>query len=312
MPLGRRDLKDRSALPWLHMRYEGIIYRPPSEAGSLIIQATVGCPHNRCRFCIMYRAKRFRIRKIADIREDIDMAAQVYGARAVRSVFLADGNSVIMRTAQLLDILEYLSGTFPDLQRVTVYGASQYLVKKTPQDLERLRRTGLTRIHCGMESGDDAVLARIEKGTDAATQIRAGMLVKEAGMELSMYVMPGLGGVESSVRHALGSAAVLSRVKPDFIRLRTFVPQIGTPLAEACLRGEYTLADPHQTLRELRLMLEHLDADGSRVLSDHWTNFAPVNGRLPEDKPAMLATVDQALAAPLTCFREVGLYDGTL
>ena len=294
------------------MRYEGIVYRPPSEADSLIIQTTIGCPHNKCQFCIMYREKRFRIRKVDDIIEDINMAAEAYGPFGVRSVFLADGNSVIMRPSQLLDILAHLYKTFPNLKRVTSYGATQYLAEKSLDDLKALRAAGLTRIHCGMESGDDELLAYVQKGSTADIQIKGGRNVKAAGMELSFYVMPGLGGVERSEAHALGSARVLSAVKPDFIRLRTFVPQVGTPMAEACMRGEYTVLSPHQTLREIRLMLENLDADGSQVVSDHWTNFAAVRGVLPHDKPLMLSTIDQALSVPESHFREVGIYNGTL
>ncbi len=295
------------------MRYEGIVYRPPSEAKSLILQATIGCPHNKCRFCRMYRDRRFRIRKVSDILEDIDMAvARLHEPRRIRSVFLADGNTVIMRTSQLIEVLEYLRKCFPGLERVTSYGATQYLAKKSPEDMKALAAAGLTRIHCGMESGDDEVLAYIRKGADADTQIRGGLNVKNAGMEVSFYVMPGLGGVEKSEQHALGSARVLSAVKPDFIRLRTFVPQLGTELAEACMRGEYTLQSPHQTLAEIRLMIENLDADGSTVTSDHFINFAPVEGLLPHDKPKMLATIDAALKIPEDRFREVGIYDGTL
>ena len=295
------------------MRYEGIVYRPPSEAKSLILQATIGCPHNKCRFCRMYRDRRFRIRKPGDIIDDIDMAAErLHEPRRIRSVFLADGNSVVMRTNQLIQVLEHLRKRFPNLERVTSYGATQYLAKKGPEDMKALAAAGLTRIHCGMESGDDEVLTRIRKGANADIQIRGGLNVKEAGMEVSFYVMPGLGGTERSERHALGSARVLSAVKPDFIRLRTFVPQLGTELADDCLRGEHSLQTPHQTLAEIRLMLENLDADGSTVTSDHFVNFAPVEGVLPHDKPRMLAVIDTALALPEDHFREVGIYDGML
>ena len=294
------------------MRYEGMVYRPPSEANSYILQTTVGCPHNRCQFCIMYRDKQFKVRKLADILEDIDMAVQHYGPYGVRSVFLADGNSVIMRPAQLMEILQHLYKSFPQMERVTSYGATQYLAKKSVEDLKALKEAGLTRIHCGMETGDDALLKYVCKGATADIQIAGGQNIKAAGIEVSFYVMPGLGGLERSEAHALGSARVLSAVKPGFIRLRTFVPQIGTPMADACLRGEYTLLSPHQTLREIRLMIENIDADGSQVLSDHWTNFAPVRGTLPQDKPAMLAILDDALTVPEAYFREVGVYEGTL
>ena len=294
------------------MRYEGIVYRPPSEADSLIIQTTIGCPHNKCRFCVMYRHKRFRIRKVDDIIDDISMAAQDCGTLGVRSVFLADGNSVIMRQSQLLDILAHLYKTFPNLKRVTSYGATQYLAEKNPNDLKALCAAGLTRIHCGMESGDDELLAYVRKGATAETHIRGGQNVKAAGMEVSFYIMPGLGGVERSEAHALNSARVLSAVKPDFIRLRTFVPQADSRMAGACMRGEYTLLCPHGVLREIRLMIENLDADGSRIMSDHWINFVDVRGLLPHDRSSMLAMIDQALAMPKSHFRETGVYGGTL
>ena len=289
------------------MRYEGTVYRPPSEADSLILQTTIGCPHNRCGFCALYQNKRFRIRKVREIIGDIAMAADYYGTGNVHSIFLADGNSIIMRPSQLIEILEYAYKTFPNLQRVTSYGATQYLAGKNPDDMKSLAAAGLTRIHCGMETGDDELLAYINKGATAEAHIRGGLNVKAAGMELSFYVMPGLGGVERSVQHALGSARVLSAVKPDFIRLRTFSPKSGTPMAQACLRHEYTLQTPHQTLREIKLMLEHTDAEGSRVLSDHMLNFAPVHGLLPHDKPKMLTQLDVALLLPETEYRKVGV-----
>lgn len=289
------------------MRYEGTVYRPPSESDSLILQTTIGCPHNKCEFCLMYRSKRFRIRKVHEIIEDIRQAAADYGTNQVRSVFLADGNSVIMRPSQLIEILECLYKTFPNLQRVTSYGATQYLAIKPIADMKALAAAGLSRIHCGMESGDDGLLAYINKGATADVHIRGGLNVKAAGMELSFYVMPGLGGVERSEAHALGSARVLSAVKPDFIRLRTFVPQAGTRMAEACLQQEYTLQNPHQTLREIKLMLENIDADGSYLLSDHKMNFVPLNGALPQDKPEMLAQLDEALAVPEEFYRKVGV-----
>ena len=260
----------------------------------------------------MYRDKRFRIRKVADILEDIAVARDTMNTRLVRSVFLADGNSVIMRPSQLIEILRCLYDSFPELTRVTSYGATQYLAAKSADDMAALRQAGLTRIHCGMESGDDEVLGLVCKGANAEVQICGGRNVKNAGMEVSFYVMPGLGGVERSEQHAVGSAAVLSAVKPDFIRLRTFLPQAGTEIAQDCLQGRLTLQTPHQTLREIRRMLELLDADGSMVVSDHWLNFAPVEGRLPEDKPLMLEVIDRALQLPESAFREVGIYDGML
>ena len=291
------------------MHYEGIIYRPPSESESLIIQATVGCPHNRCAFCNMYREKRFRIRKVEDILADIDEAADIYPPQAVRTMFLADGNTILMRTEQLVRILSHARERFPYLERITSYGASQYLVKKTPEEMRRLAEAGLNRIHCGMESGHDPLLAAISKGGTMDTHIRGGRMVKDAGMELSMYYMPGLGGYAMSEGHALDSAKVLNAVDPDFIRLRTYIPIGGTPLCEAWRRGDFKLLAPRDALGEVRLLVENLETTG-RFYSDHWNNFANISGRLPQDKKRMLADIDEALTWPDEAFRPLGeVYD---
>ncbi|MDR2161698.1 MAG: radical SAM protein [Desulfovibrio sp.] len=293
------------------MRYEGIIYRPPSEGESVIIQATVGCPHNRCDFCNMYKRKKFRIRKVEDILEDIDMAGQTYDPRFVRSLFLADGNTIIMRTAHLLRILRRIREVFPFLERVTSYGASQYVALKSGEELRELRQAGLTRIHCGMETGHDPLLLKVHKGTTMRDHIAGGQAVRAAGIELSMYYLAGLGGEEMWEGHALDSAAVLNAVDPDFLRIRTFTPMPGTVLGTAFEAGEFTLPGPHGVLRELRLLVENLEGSGL-VFSDHWLNFADVRGRLPADKEAMLAAIDSALALPRQVFRPVGMISDSL
>ena len=293
------------------MRYEGIVYRPPSEGNSIIIQATVGCPHNRCAFCNMYKGRRFRIRKLEDILADIEEAGLSYDPQFARSLFLADGNTVIMRTEQLLRILRRIAEVFPFLERVTSYGASQYIALKSPAEWKELRAAGLTRIHCGMESGHDPVLLRAAKGSDMRRHIEGGLMVKEAGMELSMYYMAGLGGLELWRGHALDSAKVLNAVNPDFIRVRTFTPMSGTALGEEWAAGNFSLPGPHDVLRELRLLIENLDCSG-KFFSDHWLNFADVHGRLPGDKPRMLETLDKALDLPEQAFRPVGMISDSL
>lgn len=292
------------------MRYEGIVYRPPSEGDSVIIQATVGCPHNRCRFCKLYKKKAFRIRN--DILEDIDAAGQYYPPRFVRTVFLADGNTVIMRTAHLLRILEHIRAVFPAVERVTSYGASQYFTKKSPQEWRELREAGLSRIHCGMETGHDPLLALTSKGCTAQDHIVGGQRVREAGVELSMYYLTGLGGLAMWEGHAMDSARVLNAVSPEFIRIRTFTPMRGTPMGDDFANGTFILPEPHDALRELRLMVSHLDTS-SQFYSDHWLNFADVRGTLPQDKPQMLAAIDRALECPREAFRETGfLSENTL
>jgi radical SAM superfamily enzyme YgiQ (UPF0313 family) len=284
------------------LRYEGMVYRPPSEANSLIIQATVGCPHNKCSFCVMYKGSRFRIRKVHEIKEDLDMARDYYGD-AVRTVFFADGNTIIMKTGQLEEIFQYTRELFPHLERITLYGSARFIVLKTPQEFSRLREAGLSRLHSGMESGDDEVLKLINKGADAATVIKAGKLVMEAGIELSQYIVVGVGGRALSRQHAVNSARVLNEINPDFIRLRTFMPFPGASLHDLFRRGEFGLLTPHEALRETKLFIENLQGINSQLLSDHASNYWYVGGRLPEDKEQMLRELDHALTLDEKRFR---------
>ena len=284
------------------MRYDGTIYRPPSEAHSLLIQCTIGCPHNRCTFCGMYKDKQFRIRSVADIREDLTSAREYYGD-TVRSLFLPDGNTILMKTAELVEILNYARELFPELSRITMYGSAQFLNLKTQAELSALRQAGLDRIHSGMESGDDVTLKNICKGSTAAEIISAGRKVIDAGMELSEYVLIGIGGLARSQEHALESARVLNAIRPDFIRLRTLIPMQGTPLHESYCSGEFQLLRPHQALRETKLFIENLAVEGTALFSDHYSNYAWVHGRLPAEKQKMLQTIDELMQLPESQFR---------
>jgi len=283
------------------MRYEGTVFRPPSEAGSLIIQATIGCPHNRCAFCAMYSDKRFRARPVDDVIEDLDMALDAYG-EGVRTIFLADGNTAALPTDTLVRMGEAARDRFPHLQRITVYGSAKFLVKKTREEWRRIGAAGITRIHSGLESGDPVTLEQIRKGVDPEAASESFKHVMDAGIELSIYLMVGVAGIERWREHAEGSAAVLNRASPDFIRLRTFVPALGTDWCERWKRGELTLLDAHQALEETRLLIDHLTGP-TVLMSDHISNFLDINGRLPEDKQIMIETIDEALAWPLERFR---------
>ena len=294
------------------MQYEGVVYRPPSEADSLIIQASIGCAHNRCTFCNMYREKRFRIRKLDEIKQDIDWVVEHYPLEEVKSIFLADGNTILMKTPQLAELMRYAHQSFPYLERITIYGASQYLVRKSLEEFKELHAAGLSRVHCGMESGDDELLKKIKKGGSQETHIKGGLLVKNAGIELSMYYMPGLGDLEMWENHARESAKVLSAVDPDFIRLRTFVPIAGTPIAEDYMAGKFKLMNAHEVIREIRLLIENLNDIHSLLLSDHWTNFVYLHGQFPEDKQRLLKEADEALSMPPDAFRNIGMTHGTL
>jgi radical SAM superfamily enzyme YgiQ (UPF0313 family) len=284
------------------MRYEGPIYRPPSEADSLLIQATIGCPHNRCTFCMVYKnGPRYRSRPVDDIKEDILEAKRVYGPD-VRTMFLPAGNTIAMKTEDLAEVCCFARRTFLSLERITVYGSSQFIHKKGPRQLEQLARAGLGRIHVGLESGDDVTLKRIRKGTHAQQQIEAGRWVMAANMELSVYVILGIGGQERTCQHAEETARVINQIAPDFVRLRTFVPKTNTPLLEEVMAGRFQMLTPHGILKETKILIERL-AVATNLTSDHYTNYINLQGRLPDDKRRLLDEIESALEQDESRFR---------
>jgi radical SAM superfamily enzyme YgiQ (UPF0313 family) len=290
------------------MRYEGPIYRPPSEANSLLIQATIGCPHNKCTFCMVYKkGPPFRVRSLKEIKEDLELASARHGSR-VRTLFFPAGNTIAMPTDGLVHICGYAKALFPQLKRITTYGSSNYIYEKGLADLKRLKDSGLSRIHVGLESGDDEVLRRIKKGTTAAEQIQAGLWVLEAGIELSEYVILGIGGEERSREHVDETIRVLNAVNPDFIRLRTFLPKINTLLFHQIQRGRFRLRSAHGILRETKQIIEGLEVT-STIVSDHYTNYVNVCGKMPEDRNRMVQTIRNALMKDESDFRPI--YVGT-
>jgi radical SAM superfamily enzyme YgiQ (UPF0313 family) len=243
----------------------------------------------------------FSVRPVPEICEDIDEAVDRYGA-TVRSIFFPAGNSMAMPTQDLAAICRYSAMRFTGLQRMTVYGSSHVIANKGLPEMKRLREAGLSRIHVGLESGDDTVLKRVKKGTLAAEQIKAGQIVKKSGIQLSEYVILGLGGAERSMAHALNTAEVINAIEPDFVRLRTLVPKINTLLLHQINKGRFQILSPHQVLRETRLLIEHLTVS-TMLASDHYTNYLNLSGRLPQDKERLLAAIDQALTWEADRFR---------
>lgn len=283
------------------LQYDQPVYRPPSEADSLIIQAVIGCPHNRCAFCDMYKSKRFRPRPQEEILRDLETARTIHGLN-VSTIFLADGNAIVLPTPRLVEICQTAQRLFPHLARITSYGSAKFVVKKTPAELAMLQQAGLTRIHSGLESGDEVTLQRIEKGADPETIIEAGRMLIDAGFELSLYVMVGVAGTERWREHAQASAQIINEISPTYVRLRTFVPRRGTPLMETWQAGRLTLPDPYEALRETRLLTEGIEAQ-TQMRSDHISNFLDVSGPLPAGKQTMLNQIDEALNWPREKFR---------
>lgn len=249
----------------------------------------------------------FRVRPVTEIKKDLYEAKQLYGC-GIKSLFFPAGNTIAMPTAELAEICTYAKSLFPALERITVYGSSRYIYDKGPEELRVLRESGLSRIHVGFESGDDEVLRRIKKGADAAMQIQAGIWVREAGIELSEYVILGIGGRERTREHALHTATALSKIDPHFIRLRTFLPKINTLLLHQIQKGRFQVLTPHEVLQETRLLIKHLEVT-SDILSDHYTNYADVHGKMPRARDRMLQVIDEYLTFNESSFRPV--YIGT-
>jgi radical SAM superfamily enzyme YgiQ (UPF0313 family) len=284
------------------IRYEGTLYRPPSEADSLILQATIGCSYNRCTFCAMYRDKRFRIRPLAELRQEIAFARE--HVPGVRKAFLADGDALIAKPAFLADVLGELRAAFPTLARVSCYASPQALDVRSIEDMAMLRERGLTQYYLGIESGADDVLARLEKGVDAATMIRVAGKATAAGIRLSTMILLGAGGRAGSLAHARASARVVNAIAPRFVSTLVMTPVAGTPLHEQWRRGEVDELTPLETARELREFLANLDLEQSIFRSNHASNHLAIGGTLRKDQPALLAALDRAIADPrLAAFR---------
>jgi radical SAM superfamily enzyme YgiQ (UPF0313 family) len=250
---------------------------------------------------------RFRIRPVSEIKEDMVEAKTVQGSH-VRTLFLPAGNTIAMKTKDLAEVCRFARSTFPSLDRITVYGSSQFIHKKGRKELEQLAQAGLTRIHVGLESGDDTVLKGIRKGTSAQQQIEAGQWTVSAGIELSVYVVLGIGGQARTHEHALETARVINEIQPDFVRLRTFVPKINTPMLDDVLEGRFRMLSPYEVLKETAAILERLTV--STVLaSDHYTNYINLHGYLPRDRSRLLREIRQALKLDESRFR--GFFVGT-
>jgi radical SAM superfamily enzyme YgiQ (UPF0313 family) len=279
------------------IRYEGTLYRPPSEANSLILQATIGCSYNQCAFCAMYREKRFRVRKLDELHDEIAWARETMGAR-VAKVFLADGDALIAKPSYLHAILDALRTTFPKLRRVSCYASPQALAVRTVEQMSALRDAGLTLYYLGVESGHDAVLERLTKGVDAAEMIRVAAKATEAGVKLSTMLLLGAGGRALSREHARESARVINAIQPRFVSTLVMTPVEGTPLWDDAAAGKVDELDPIELTLELREIVQHLDLRGAVFRSNHASNYLPLGGTLPKDKAAILAAIDEILATP--------------
>ena len=278
------------------MRYSGRVFRPPSEARSLIVQVTYGCSHNTCCFCDMYKEKRFTIRPLQEVLEDFAMARQYYSH--VGRVFLADGDALMRKQEDLEIILDYVRETFPECERVTSYASPGSIHAKTPEQLCILREKGLEMVYMGLESGSDAVLELMQKGHTADAIIRAGQKVRAAGIKLSVTAISGLGGQAMWQEHAVETGKAFSAMKPEYIGILTLMQEPGTPLVEWIRQGKFKVLTPTQVLQETALMLRNIDSEGSVFRMNHASNYLNLRGTLNGDLDAMLARIEAGLCDP--------------
>ena len=273
---------------------EGMVFRPPSEANSFILRVTIGCAHNRCTFCSMYRGVNFRARPLSEIEPIIQQTARHYPN--LRRVFLADGDALVLSTDRLLAIIELLKAHFPKLSRISCYGGPLDILRKTPTDLQLLKQAGLQLVYLGIESGDDEVLTRVQKGVTSAEMIEAGQKIIAAGMKLSAMLVLGLGGRELSRQHALNSARVASAINPTMLSALTLMLHRGTPLRAEAEQGKFQPLSPYEFVLELKDLISNLNMQSPCIFrSNHVSNMLPLAGTLPEDKNSLLLQAEEAL-----------------
>ena len=274
------------------MRYFGRVFRPPSEAYSLIVQVTYGCSHNTCAFCSMYKEKKFAIRPLEEVLEDFRTARQVY--RHIEKVFLADGDALVRKAEELYTILDTVRELFPECRQITCYASPSSIRIRTEEELRTLREKGLSMVYMGLESGSNEVLKLMRKGHTAEQIVAMGQKVRSCGIALSVTAITGLGGPDLVERHAVETAKAFNAMNPEYIGMLTLMVEEGTPLYDWVHQGTFKLLTQEQVLKETKLLVENLDTPGSVFRMNHASNYLVLKGTLNEDKEEMLAQIDYA------------------
>lgn len=274
--------------------YDYPLYRPPSEAYSLIIQATLGCSQNKCTFCSMYKSKKFTIKPLEQIKKEIDFF-RIYVKKAER-IFLADGDALIMPMKILKEIFIYINEKFPEAERISLYGSPKSILLKTPEKLLELKNLGLGLIYLGVESGSDKILSSVKKGVSREEIIAAGKKVKKVGIPLSVTAIAGLGGKENSIEHAVETASLISEINPDYFGVLTLMLEEGTELLEEYKKGNFIPLSSSEILEETKLMIKNINVKEKCIFrSNHASNYVSLKGTLPYEKENILKTIDSAL-----------------
>lgn len=277
------------------MRYEGEVYRPPVEWNSYLLQCTIGCSHNGCTFCGMFKNKKFQVRSLDDILEDINMAKESVGN--IKQIFLCDGDAIVMRQSDLITILDRLYNTFPLLEGVGLYAGPKSTLSKTPEQLMELQRHGLTRAYLGVETGSAELLKKINKGVDAQQMLEAGIRLREAGLELWAIILLGIAGPgEHSKNHAEATAEIINKMKPKAVSAMTYMCINGTPMGEDIQAGRLKMLSSLEILGETRMILENITQGPIFFTSNHASNYLSLNGMIPEETAQMILSIDQSIS----------------
>ena len=277
------------------MRYEGNIFRPPSEAYSLIVQVTIGCSHNKCTFCSMFKDKKFRVREISEVVKDLKVARQSY--RNVDKIFLADGDALCLANDKLLSILGHCRDVFPECKQVTLYGSPQDVLRKSLEELKALNKAGLEMVYIGAESGSDKVLKDIVKGASREEIISSVRKLEESGIKASVTFISGIAGKDGWKDHAIESGTMISEMEPSYVGLLTLMLEPGTPLMNDVRAGSFQLLSPEEVVAETLIMLENINVTKKCVFrSNHASNYVSLRGDLPRDKEKMLAQLKKTMA----------------
>ena len=277
------------------MRYEGQVFRPPSEADAYILQATIGCSWNHCTYCDMYRDKTFRVRELEETLADIDAAKESFGGN-VTKVFVADGDALVLDLDHWEAILGACRDAFPKLKRVSAYATAINVNDKSAEELRRLRELGLSLLYMGPETGDDVTFKRIAKGSNFEEHVEAARRAHDAGMKVSAIFLLGAGGVARTEEHAKASARLITEMDPEFVSALTLTVIPGTPIAKMQAQGKFTLPSVTRMLEELRTIVAEADPTDAVFRTNHASNYLPLAGRLPRDRERIVAVLDKALA----------------
>lgn len=276
------------------MRYEGNIFRPPSEAYSLLVQVTIGCTHNKCTFCSMYKDKKFRVRDLDEVIQDLKWAKEHY--RRVERIFLCDGDALALSNNRLMPILEFISGNFPECERVTVYGRAKDALKKTDEEMRQLYEAGIKMVYLGAESGSEKVLKDINKGETRQELIDGVKKIEASGMKASVTFISGLAGKDGWEDHAIQTGTMISEMQPSYVGLLTLMVEPGVPMADDIQSGKLRLLSAEEVMAETLLMLQNTNVQKDCVFrSNHASNYVSLRGTLPTDREKMMTLLRKAM-----------------